>query len=383
MKIIAFYLPQFHTIPENDEWWGEGFTEWVNVKNAKPLFEGHDQPRVPLHKNYYNLLDQKTLYWQADLANTYGIYGFCMYHYWFHGHRLLEKPVENFLKDKSIHIHFCICWANENWTNAWASGERKILIEQDYGEREDWEKHFYYLLPFFQDDRYIKEGNKPFMVILRPDIIECGQEMFSCWDRLARENGFDGMIFASQYPGSEEVEEQLTYCIEYQPNHAYRWAKNPFYLFAKRQKDKLMNRLNQLFHTHTFSTVYFEPKLEKRNYDVLWNAILTHKPTSDKCIPGAFIDWDNTSRRGNRGSVCIGATPEKFENYLEKLVWKARKEYKTDYLFLFSWNEWAEGGYLEPDEKHGYRYLEIVRAVLERNGELPQKADLRTEKGAL
>lgn len=371
MKVIAFYLPQFHTIPENDEWWGEGFTEWVNVKKAKPLFEGHNQPRVPLHNNYYNLLNQETLHWQVDMANKYGIYGFCMYHYWFHGHKLLEKPVENFLKDKSLHIHFCICWANENWTNAWASSERKVLIEQDYGEKEDWEKHFYYLLPFFQDDRYIKEDNKPFMVILRPDIIECCQAMFSYWDALARRNGFDGMIFASQYPGSEQLMlENLTYHIEYQPNYAYRWSKKPAYLFAKRQKDKIMNRLNEVFHTHFFSTVYYEPKLERRDYDVLWNAILSHKPSSDKCIPGAFIDWDNTARRGERGSVCVGASPEKFRNYFDKLLQKARIEYKTDYLFIFSWNEWAEGGYLEPDEKYGYQYLEIIKKLLLKNQEL-------------
>ena len=371
MKIIAFYLPQFHAIPENDEWWGEGFTEWVNVKNARPLFDGHNQPRIPLHNNYYNLLDQTTLQWQTDLANQYGIYGFCMYHYWFHGHKLLEKPVENFLNNKSLHINFCICWANENWTNAWASSERKVLIEQDYGDKDEWERHFYYLLPFFCDDRYIKEDNKPFMVILRPDIIECRQEMFACWDRLARQNGFDGMIFASQYPGSEQAEAQLDYCIEYQPNYAYRWSKNQAYQLAKQQKDKLMSQLNKLFRTHMFSTMNYEPKLEKRDYDILWNAILSHKPISNKCIPGVFIDWDNTPRRGIRGSVCVGVTPEKFESYFEKLILKVKKEYKTDYIFIFSWNEWAEGGYLEPDEKNGYRYLEIIRDVLQKNCELP------------
>ena len=132
-----------------------------------------------------------------------------------------------------------------------------------------------------------------------------------------------------------------------------------------------MNQLNKLFHTHFFSTVYYEPKMEKRDYDVLWNAILAHKPLSDKCIPGAFIDWDNTSRRGERGSVCIGTSPDKFKNYFEKLLIKTKKEYTTDYLFVFSWNEWAEGGYLEPDERYGYRYLEIIRDVLRKHGELP------------
>ena len=165
MKIIAFYLPQFHEIPENNKWWGKGFTEWVNVKKARPLFENHNQPRVPLNKNYYNLLDEKTQKEQVKLANDYGLYGFCFYHYWFDGKLLLEKPVEKFLENKSLDTHFCICWANEHWTNAWANKEAKVLIEQKYGNKKEWKEHFDYLLNFFKDDRYIKENNKPLLVI--------------------------------------------------------------------------------------------------------------------------------------------------------------------------------------------------------------------------
>lgn len=150
MNVIAFYLPQFHAIPENDEWWGEGFTEWTNMKKAKPLFKGHNQPRVPLSGNYYDLLNPETLRWQVDLANRYGIGGFCFYHYWFDGHMLLEKPVEMFLADNSLELPFCICWANEHWTNQWVSGENKVLIEQRYGGEAEWREHFEYLLPFLR-----------------------------------------------------------------------------------------------------------------------------------------------------------------------------------------------------------------------------------------
>ena len=198
MNVVAFYLPQFHAIPENDEWWGEGFTEWTNMKKAKPLFEGHNQPRVPFGENYYNLLDSKTLRWQVDLANKYGIGGFCFYHYWFDGHMLLEKPVEMFLADKSLELPFCICWANEHWTNQWVSGENKVLIEQRYGGEAEWREHFEYLLPYFKDNRYIRVDGKPLIVLYRPEIVDCLPEMLACWRKLAVENGLGGLTITYQ-----------------------------------------------------------------------------------------------------------------------------------------------------------------------------------------
>ena len=164
MKIIAFYLPQFHEIPENNEWWGKGFTEWVNVKKAQKLFDGHNQPREPLNDNYYDLKDNSVMDWQISIAKKYGVYGFCFYHYWFNGHLLLQKPVEAFLSNKKQDMPFCICWANEHWTNAWVSKANKVLIEQEYGKEEDWKEHFDYLLPFFKDDRYIKNNGEKFRI---------------------------------------------------------------------------------------------------------------------------------------------------------------------------------------------------------------------------
>ncbi|RRQ78488.1 glycoside hydrolase family 99-like domain-containing protein, partial [Enterococcus faecium] len=201
MRVIAFYLPQFHEIPENNEWWGEGFTEWTNVKTARPLYSGHYQPREPINDNYYDLLNDDVKEWQVSIAKKNGIYGFCFYHYWFDGKMLLEKPVEQFLKNKNLDINFCLSWANEPWTKAWVSKNDSILIEQNYGNEENWEKHFDYLLPFFKDSRYICNDGKPLFVIYRPEQIGCLNEMLDYWQILAKKNGLAGIDFAYQQNG--------------------------------------------------------------------------------------------------------------------------------------------------------------------------------------
>ena len=224
MKIITFYLPQFHEIPENNKWWGEGFTEWVNMKKAKPLFDNHYQPRVPLNKNYYNLLDIDVMRWQAKIASEAGIYGFCFYHYWFDGHMLLEKPMENFLNHPEIDINYCISWANEDWTNAWVTSNSKTLISQTYGNEQDWEKHYQYFKPFFQDKRYIKEDGKPFLILYRPEIIPCLNEMLDYWRKRAIDDGFKGLTIAYQHVNFGMMEKKddsrFDYQIEYQPAYA-------------------------------------------------------------------------------------------------------------------------------------------------------------------
>lgn len=371
MKVIAFYLPQFHEIPENNEWWGKGFTEWVNVKKAKKLFENHNQPRVPLNNNYYNLLEDKNKRWQVNLANKYGIYGFCFYHYWFDGKLLLEKPVEQFLKDKSLNTHFCICWANEHWTNAWANKEAKVLIEQKYGEESEWKEHFNYLLPFFKDERYIKENNRPLLVIYRPELIECLDKMLKFFDEEAKKNGFDGIDFAYQHAGytvSPNCEESLfKYALEYHPNCAQVFMGMNRNTFIKRIEKEIATYFEKKFKINIREKLKRQ-KLRHYNYDEIWEYIINMKPRNEKCIPGAFVDWDNTPRRGEKGFVMDGASPEKFEKYMTRQIKHAKEEYKKDMMFIFSWNEWAEGGYLEPDEKNGYGYLQALKNALIANG---------------
>lgn len=377
MKVIAFYLPQFHAIEENDKWWGKGYTEWTHLKKAVPLYEGHNQPRIPLNKNYYNLLDDRVKEWQCSLANKYGVYGFCFYHYWFNGHLLLEKPLEQFLQNKKCNTHFMICWANENWTNAWVSDKSETLIAQKYGDRNEWKQHFDYFLPFFKDKRYIIEDRKPILVIYRPEIIKDLNKMLDYWEELAIENGFEGIKYAYQNINFDRIENRddsrFDYAIESQPSYGVRELEE------KSKVNKLLKNTKKRIDVITEKT--FGKKinthkvvgLKQYDYDDIWEAILSRIPTSEKYIPGAFVDWDNTPRWGKSGSSFIGVDTEKFQMYFSRLIKKAKKDYKKDMIFIFAWNEWSEGGYLEPDEKNKYGFLEAILSALEESGELPEK----------
>lgn len=382
MKTIAFFVPQFHSIPLNDKYWGKGFTEWVNVKNAKPLFEGHIQPRVPLHNNYYNLLDKKTKMWQRDLAKKYGIYGFCYYHYWFNGKLLLEEPCEQILHDKELDTPFCFSWANEAWTMAWV-GKEKTLIPQFYGNKKEWKAHFDYLLPFFNDKRYIKENGKPLFVIYRPESIPCLKEMLDCWRKLAIENGF---------PGIEVINQSVTFAldknsdkknfdleIEFEPSFSRRCMTSKNFKMIKKIRRKVISFCEQKFglDLQRFG-LYTYRKISNTNrgdYGEAWKNILTRKPLSPKSVPCAFVDWDNSPRYKEKALIYLGATPEKFKNYFSELIKKTKTEYKKDIIFIFAWNEWGEGGYLEPDEVNQYKYLEAVRDALIENEEFPNYTD--------
>lgn len=389
MKIIAFYLPQFHNIPENDEWWGNGFTEWTNVKKAKPLYEGHMQPRVPLGGNYYNLLDDNVKIWQADLAKKYGVYGFCYYHYWFNGKMLLEKPMEQMLANKEVDIPFCICWANEPWTKAWVGDEKKLLIAQEYGQEEEWKQHFMYLLPFFKDERYITKNGKPLFVFYRPDIVPCMKEMIETWDKLAKENGLSGITFAFQsgdYDWNNSKEANLfDYDIEFQPPYASHWLySNDGKIISALKKCRrlLAGWAGKKFgiDLYRYGTAQYKKMTGQTvaNYDSMWQKIIEAKPVRSNSIPGAFVKWDNTPRHGERGQINVG-TPEKFEYYLSKQIKHAREDYHEDMIFMYAWNEWAEGGYLEPDEDDKYGYLEAIKRALEENNEFPEFQNKKNE----
>lgn len=371
MKIITFYLPQFHTIPENDEWWGEGFTEWVNVKKATPLFKGHNQPRVPLDNNYYNLLDVETLKWQAEIAKKHNIWGFCFYHYWFGNKMLLEKPMELLLNNTDIDIPFCISWANENWTNQWVSNSPKILIKQEYGDEEEWKNHFEYLLPFFKDKRYIKENNKPVVVIYKPTNIEKINSMIDFWNGLARENGFDGICFMSQisYEAQEKFEyfKKMDYILDYQPTNTFielTRTKNGFMRSVKNFIKKCALKLGLDIAGKKMGG------LKQNEYSDIWENIIAQKPKFSNSVPGCFVDWDNTPRKKNKGTVLVHSTPEKFKKYFKLQIENCKKNYDKNFMFMFAWNEWAEGGYLEPDEKFGYEYLNMIKESLAESNEI-------------
>ncbi|ELI4563254.1 glycoside hydrolase family 99-like domain-containing protein, partial [Escherichia coli] len=353
MKVIAFYLPQYHVIPENDKWWGEGFTEWTNVKRAVPLFSGHNQPRIPLNNNYYNLLDKKTLIWQAGLANQYKIGAMCFYHYWFLGKQLLEKPAEILLENKEINMPFLFSWANEPWTRAWDGSHRNVLMPQSYGTEADWEKHFNYLKPFFEDERYLKHDGKPIFIIYRTANFALCNEWISCWRELSKNTSFKDIHFVSSYTSFENDPRKLDFDahLYFEPMCTVGHNLGYFNKKIKKINARLKRVINQ-----KFGTTYVENTLQ---YDYLWEKILKKKINKTQ-YPGAFVDWDNSARKKSRALVIHGGSPKKFGLYLDKL-YKRSIENNCPFLFINAWNEWAEGTYLEPDEKNKYSYLEELK----------------------
>ena len=363
MKNIAFYLPQFHAIPENDKWWGEGFTEWTNVKSTKPQFKGHMQPEVPYDENYYNLLDAKAQEEQAELAMKYGVDGFCYYHYWFEGKLLLEKPMENMLANPNVKLPFCVCWANETWARTWDGKEQDVLIKQNYNEDEDgWKKHFDYLLQFFMDDRYIKHDGKPMLLIYKPQLITNGKDMLKYWRKLAVEAGLPGLYIGYQHHSAFDYdmdEYGFDFGVEFEPFYTVRELKKE--ISSKGSKFKYA------FTHPKWAIRKIREKLFKKpviyDYDEIWSRITKRKPENLKSLPGAFTAWDNTPRRGNASNVFYKSTPDKFKKYFEEQVRRAKEIYNSEYIFINAWNEWAEGAHLEPDTVNGYGYLEAVKEV--------------------
>lgn len=361
-KLIAFYLPQYHSIPENDMWWGEGFTEWTNLRKAKPLYYRHYQPRIPFQNNYYDLLRPETRRWQADLAKKNGIYGFCYYHYWFNGKQLLEKPFNAVLQSGEPDLPFCLCWANEPWTRSWDGKEQDILMPQEYGGHEDWERHFSYLLPAFKDKRYIKVNDQPLFIIYRTGNIPCCDEMVELWNKLAIKNGFSGIHLVEMF----NTFQNRSFCkyskavLEFEPLYTMafdksNWLKRKRKLFFKFKKTKF----GSLFIPSNFPDTI--------NYDEIWRRIIKRKhQIFEKAIYlGAFTDWDNTPRKGFRGISLKSASPQKFKKYLEKQFIRAQNIVDCEFIFINAWNEWTEGTYLEPDQKYGHAYLQAIKDVVQ------------------
>ena len=352
--VMAFYLPQFHAIPENDKWWGKGFTEWTNVKKAQPLFKWHYQPRVPLNNNYYCLDNRDTLLWQSDLMIRYGIDGMCSYHYWFSGQQLLQTPLRILLENPDINMPFCLSWANEPWTRAWDGGDKEVLMPQEYGDKSDWQAHFDYLIKAFQDPRYIQVDGKPMFIIYRAASIPCLTEMLAYWGELALAHGLAGIHFVMMNTVFNDPASRAGFDAEldFEPMHTIGHDLQGAQRYFRSLSIRGRRILNRLFPARK------QPE-DQISYRAIWQRILS-RPLRQGCYAGAFVDWDNTPRKAERGLVMHGASPESFSRYFTKQYQRCCQQ-NVPFIFINAWNEWAEGTYLEPDSQHGHGYLEAVK----------------------
>ena len=366
-KIIAMYLPQYHSIPENDRFWGKGFTDWVTVKNAKSLFKGHKQPRIPLDNNYYDLSLEENVIWQAKLAKEHGIYGFGVYHYWFNNEtNILTKPAEIIRDNDKVDINYFLAWDNSSWKRSWSnvegydwspiqdkvrekelknSNEPQILIPYILGGEEDWQIHFNALLCHFKCDKYIKIENKPLFIIFNySSEIE---KMCHYWDKMARANGFDGMYFIMKYKEGI-TNPNYTRTFKYEPVYS-GWIKLPFF-------PRLENKIRR--------TLGVETRAYKFQYNKIWKNIIANaeKDLNPNIYHGGFVCYDDTPRRGNKGTVVLGSEPRLFGAYLKQLLNISSKQNK-EFVFVTAWNEWGEGAMLEPDVDDKYEFLDAISSL--------------------
>jgi lipopolysaccharide biosynthesis protein/ubiquinone/menaquinone biosynthesis C-methylase UbiE len=346
-KAIAFYLPQFHPFPENDAWWGKGFTEWTNVGKARPMFQGHHQPHCPIHQGYYDLRVPEVMEEQAKLAREYGISGFAYYFYWFAGKVLMDLPLQQMLGNPKVDMPFCMIWANEDWTRRWDGQENDVLISQKHS-LEDSCALLDYLRPFMQDPRYIKVNGKPLFVIYRASLIPDMQETILAWRRKAQEFGFPGIyvVCAQSYENRDPRIHGFDAAMEFPPH--------------KVKSTKISKNMDLL--TSAFSGVIY-------CYDwVVRNAVMRENDDF-KLFPAAMLSWDNTARKNTTSRVFANFSVVRYSQWLsanaERVTRDPRLSADEKLVFINAWNEWAEGAHLEPDQKHGYGYLAATRAVME------------------
>ena len=366
-KLLTFYFPQFHSIPENDEWWGEGFTDWDLVKKSKPLFANHHQPRIPLN-GYYNPCEYETLKNQASLANKYGISGFVFYHYWFDGKLYLEKPLENYLRNKDINLPFCLTWANETWTRSWVGKPEIFLQKQTHKpDKALWEKHFDYLYNYFLDKRYITKEGKPILLIYQPSLLVESSKMLKYWNDLSLKKGLNGIYFIGIKNHSHNKYSDYSMfdaILKFQPREAYnskgytdnnatkiQWLRSlPEYI------QSLLRKINYKY--NSYKTVNSERIWEI----ILENAYKCNFINDKEIFESFFFDWDNTPRYGNKATIYRIPSENTLINNLTKLYNSAQAN-ASEFIFFNAWNEWSEGAYLEPDSNNGFKYLEILNKV--------------------
>jgi len=374
VKVFAMYLPQYHETEENSKFWGDGFTDWISVKKAESLYDGHVQPKVPLNELYYDLSREDSIKWQADLARKYGVDGWGIYHYWFNSEKcMLTKPAEIILKNKDIQMSYFFAWDNASWKrtwsklkgNAWSPIEDgidkniktispEILIKYQLGDECDWDNHFNYLLPYFKDSRYVKKNNKPLFLIYN----YCDEilKMIDYWNHLSIKNGLNGVDIVFSYNPFHGI-----------PQDVFKFKYEPLYSGWGRTIDRALRVINKI-KEHKDLALY--------DYDKVWkNLINSAKRCKDnKMYYGAFVGYDDSPRRGNNGKAIIGFSPAKFAKYLKELIKICQKQEK-EYIFLTAWNEWSEGAHLEPDIEHEYSYLKAYQWAKE--GKVYEKIDKR------
>lgn len=343
-RVIAFYLPQYHPIPENDNWWGKGFTEWTNTAKAKRLFPGHYQPHVPADLGFYDLRLPEARLAQADMAKHYGIDAFCYYHYWFGGKQLLERPFEEVLRSGKPDFGFCLCWANETWSGIWHGAPNKILIEQTYPGENDHRKHFEYLLPAFRDERYLRVDEKPIFIIYRPLKLTSTR----LWQTMAKEAGLKGLHLIG-------VNESDDWCPA---DHGYDASITP----KLPPRDSWVSWRNPL---KKVKKILGWPSVHLYKDVIL--GLLSNPLYGVENYPCVIPNWDNTPRSGKNGLVLHKSNPELFRLQLREALARSKNLQEGHRLvFVKSWNEWAEGNHLEPDLRYGDAYLKVVRDELMR-----------------
>lgn len=355
-RVLALYLPQYHPIPENDQWWGKGFTEWTNVGKAKHYFPGHYQPRVPADLGYYDLRVPEVREAQAELARQYGVEGFIYWHYWFgNGKRLLERPFNEVLATGRPDFPFALAWANESW-KGFAHGlmNRNTLIEQLYPGEEDYIAHFYEILPAFKDKRYITVDGKPIFMIYKPEQIPDVKSFIALWQRLAQENGLKGIYFIAHSQHTHDPKDITTY-LELGYDRVYYVQLSAFFeelSFSTKAIGKSISRIFRLPRITRYKTF-----IKHHSHNIGQNPVY---------IPSIVPGWDHTPRSKHEGILTHHSTPALFEKHVRQVVESVQNIPMDERLiFIKSWNEWAEGNYMEPDLRWGHAYLEALKQVIE------------------